>query len=152
MGDEFFPLIDPETGEYLAGDDEERWALVRELAELLVFAAKASQRVSDLKRMLGILMCEAEAVAVDGWAVRVQPGAPARRAVNTQAVLAHAEALRPLGLAAEPGPAPLIFPSVSALTATGARKSLGRLGLTPETFLLMGDPGPPRVVVDAPDD
>lgn len=147
-----YPLVDPETGEFLANNDEERLALVNELAELLVFAAKASQRVNDLRRMLEYLMHEGEAVAIDGWGVRVQPGAAPRRAVNRQAVLTHAETLAPLGLGPrEVTSVSVEYPMVSELTAASTRRRLGQIGLTPETFLLTGDPGSPRVVVDPPE-
>lgn len=151
--DETYPLVDPETGEFLANNNEERWALVNELAELLTFAAKASQRVQDLRRMLDFLMRPGEAVAFpDGWSVRVQPGAAARRGLNRQALEQHAEALLPLGLAPrDQDPPPRIYPLVSELTTTKTRRDLAKLGMTPETFLIQGAPGSPRVVVDVPD-
>lgn len=153
MMDVTYPLVDPETGEFLANNDEERWALVNELSELLVFAAKASQRVNDLRRMLEFLMRPGEAVGFpDGWAVRVQPGASARRGLNRQALEQHAEALQPLGLAPrDQDPPPRIYPLVSELTSAKSRRDLARMGLTPETFLIQGEPGQPRVIVEAPD-
>lgn len=151
-----YPVIDPETGEVLALDAADAEEVRRLAAETLVTAirtAKEARTQEDRARaVLSLLMEPGDALpAPGGYAVTVKPGAPARRAVNRQEVLRHAEALGPLGY----GPTERVvqeFPRTSDLITTKARAALARVGLTPETFLILGDPGRPEVVVVEPEE
>jgi hypothetical protein len=149
-----YPITDPETGEVLALDEAERAEVVHLAAADLVDAERrlehAAAEAHAARAKLALLMQPGDAVAMGGgWAVTCKPGAPARRAVNKQALQEHAEGLAPLGLAPREV-TKTEFPGVAALTTTAARASLARLGLTPETFLLAGEPGDPTVVVVRP--
>jgi hypothetical protein len=151
-----FPITDPDTGEVLALDPDERRDVAELLARRLVEATRrreeATREADECRRRLALVMEVGDAVGLaGGWAVTVKPGAPARREVNRQAVQSHAEGLRPLGLGPEEVTSTR-FPGVAQLTSTRARVALARLGLTPETFLLAGDPGEPQVVLMRPDD
>jgi hypothetical protein len=151
-----FPILEPSTGEVLALDEDER----REVAELnaaaLVHAhaamAQAREAAERARAILALVLEPGDALALEGgWAVTVKPGAPARRAVNRQALQQHAEALAPLELAPREVTS-VEYPGVAQLTTTKARTALARLGLTPEAFLLAGEPGPPSVVVIPPEE
>jgi hypothetical protein len=150
-----YPITDPETGEVLALDEADRREVVAHTAAELVDAQRRLDRVrAEVEQRAGLLaqlMVPGDAVALaGGWAVTCKPGAPAKRAVNVQAVKQHAEGLAPLGLAPVQVTSEKL-PTVAAFTTTKARTALARLGLTPETFLVAGEVGKPQVVVIQPD-
>lgn len=156
MSGDRYPVSDPETGEVLALDAEEaaevRDLLARDLVTAIREERVARERAGAARRKLAALMEPGDAVALDGgWAVTVKPGAPPRRAVNVQACQTHAEALTAAGI----GPREetrTVWPGVAALTGSKTRQALARMGLTPETFLLAGDPGAPSVTVIEPEE
>lgn len=150
-----YPVADPETGEVLAMDASEAAEVARLLGGQLVTAEAqaeaARKQASECRRKLAALLGVGEAVPLGGgWAVTVKPGAPPRRQVNKQALLEHLEALPEHLRPYEPATPALTFPGVSQLTTSEARAALAREGLSPEQFLLAGDPGPPSVVLVPP--
>jgi hypothetical protein len=122
-----------------------------ELVTAMGVREATAERIADLQRRLALVLEVGDALAVGaGWAITVKPGAPARRALNKQELQRHAETLAPLGLAPREV-ASLEYPGVSQLTTAATRAALARLGLTPEAFLIAGEPGPPQVVVVKPE-
>lgn len=86
------------------------------------FAVEAERIAAELRQ----LMAEGEVLRVDEAEVQLVRGRAQSRSVNRQAVLHHAEALEPLGLAPQERVA-LSWPSVANLTA--AEPLLARLGI-----------------------
>jgi hypothetical protein len=154
MTDAPYPIIDPDTGEVLATGDEDRREVAELLAAQLIPVEAAVARRAELRRKLALVLRRDDPpITDDGWTVYVAPAPTPPRAVDRQAVEAHAEALKPIGLAPEPQPPkpqPDKVPGVAAFTSKQARQDLARLGLTPETFVKPGEPGADRIEVLAP--
>lgn len=153
MADDGFPIIDPDTGEVLAGDDAERVEVVELCGLVLVEEANVRARADEARRKLRVLMREGEARGLGGgWGVSLQPPATPPRQVVKHALEAHAEALRPLGVAPrEVTKTEVVLPKVSDLTSKAVKAGLVRLGLSLDEFLHKPEPGPAKVVLVPPE-
>jgi hypothetical protein len=152
MSEDRFPIVDVETGEYLAGDADEAAALVDQLSRELVDLERALARRPEVVRLLGQLLERETPWAADGWAVALKPARTPPGRVIPHEIERHREALAPLGLGPREETRVVVdYPKVGELTSTGARAALARVGLSPEALIHRADPGPDQVVVIAPE-
>lgn len=152
MTDERFPIVDPETGEYLAGDAEEAAALADQLCRDLVEIERAARRRAEIVRMLGVLLTRDQPWSGGRWAVALKPARRPPGRVLPDAIEQHREALTPLGLGPRERTQVVVeVPRLSELTSPTARAALARVGLAPEALIHRPDPGPDQVVVIWPE-
>ena len=148
------PIVDPESGEILAMNEEDRRHLIDLYGRQVVDAELAARAARAARRGLALLMGVGDAWADPerpGWAVTVKPPATPPRRVVPAALDEHREALEPLGLAArEETFVRRVDPKVSDLTSPKARAALARAGLTPEVFVVAPSPGDPKIEVVSP--
>lgn len=147
-----FPIVDEESGEVLAANEEDRQELVALLADDLIEAEYQAARQPMLRRKLGQLMSRNQPWARGGYAVlRQAPSTPALKVIE-HAVDKHHEDLVLLGLAAtEKIKVVRTYPKVSDLTSPQARNALARLGLSVETFVHRPPDAEDKIVVVTPE-
>ena len=152
---QFEPIVNPETGEVIAANEEDRRYIIETMGRRVIDAQIAAAAAREARAILNLVMAVGDAWADPdrpGFAVMVKPPATPARRVVPAAIDEHAEALAPLGLAArEETVTRRVDPKVSDLTSPKARAALARVGLTPEVRLSAPEPGDPQVVVVAPE-
>lgn len=125
-----------------------------ELAHVEDLVAGAAEHAARLRALLGDLLAPGEVIVTDtGHAVTLERPRPGARRVDHAAVIAHQEALAPLGLGPRPQPprpAEDRYPGVAELVS--ARDELARVGLSVERLVIPGAERAPYVRVIAPEE
>lgn len=122
----------PELAWLMADEDA---ALTHARAEVL----KREERLGQIRAELATRLIEGESVVVDEETeVVCVRGRGTNRSLDREAVLRHAEALEPLGLAPRET-VKLEWPTVSQIT--GAEYAIQRVGVDPAELVVPGAPG-----------
>lgn len=131
--------VDPDTGEVLWTTPEERAALVATLVEDIAVSREARERGARATRLLSMILGPDDPPVCAGGIAVVCRLVPGRRAVNTQAIEGHREALA--GTPLEPRTEEVTrYPGVADVDKH--LRVLARLGIPPASLIISA--GPPR--------